>query len=111
MKTTDCLPIAVEVVCGLALICGYLWYRRGSALPWANRTVLAFALVLLAYGLFGLLSHWDHLGINAAWLGFLTRTRPVVGGIAIGLVVALILSGEFWRIGRRDTSTQDTQGQ
>lgn len=95
------IPVLIELVGSLILICGYLSYRRGVAAVWANRALLVFALFGFAYGLMGVLLYWNHFGLDADMLGVFARTRPQIGGVAVGIFVALIISGEMWRIGRR----------
>ena len=98
---TQNILIAVELIGSLILVGSYGNYRRGPAEPWANRTLLYGALLGLCYALIGALCDWYSFGLSKKIIAALAVARHGIGGVAVGLFISLILSGQLWIIGSR----------
>ena len=93
----DCIMI----IGSLILIFRCVFCRHGLAQSWAYRAFFTGALCILASGLMGLTHHWYDFGISKPTLTAIERIEPAIGGIAIGIFIALLFSGQFLKIGKR----------
>ncbi|MDO9541498.1 MAG: hypothetical protein Q7J98_04140 [Kiritimatiellia bacterium] len=89
-------PIIIELAGGLLLLCRYAFRRNRLSEVWLNRTVGCIGLTGLIYGIIGVFPHWHHFGLPHGQLAVLASLRPLIGGIAVGLFLSLILSGQIW---------------
>ena len=97
---------AVILIGSLILIGSYRTNRRGRAELWANRALLCLAICGLCYALIGVLYYWHSFGISQAALDRFATIRSDVGGVAVGIFVSLILSGQLWKIGSRQNNEE-----
>lgn len=91
----------LELLGSLLLIVAYGTYRRGPAEPWANRTLLYGALCGLGYALIGGVRHGHGFGLSSAATAALATAGHALGGVAVGLILSLVISGQLWKIGAR----------
>ena len=91
----------LELLGSLFLIVTYGAYRRGPADPWANRTLLYGALCGLGYALIGVVRHGHGFGLSPTATAALAAAGHAIGGVAVGLVLGLVISGQLWTIGAR----------
>ena len=91
----------LELFGSLLLIVAYGTYRRGPAEPWANRTLLYGALCGLGYAFIGVVRHWHGFGLSPAATAALATAGHALGGMAVGLILSLVISGQLWNIGAR----------
>ena len=92
---------ALELFGSLLLIVAYGTYRRGPAAPWANRTLLYGALCGLGYALIGVVRHGHGFGLSPTATAALASAGHALGGVAVGLILSLVISGQLWKIGAR----------
>lgn len=92
---------ALELLGSLLLVVAYGTYRRGPADPWANRTLLYGALCGLGYALIGIVHHGHGFGLSPTATAALATAGHAIGGVAVGLILSLAISGQLWKIGAR----------
>jgi hypothetical protein len=82
----------------LVLFGSVLWYRDASTL--IRRLYLALAIVGIAWAMLGIirLYHFVHF-THEAWM-IAQRVQTLLAGIALGLLLASVLSGDFWKVAR-----------
>jgi cell shape-determining protein MreD len=100
------MTLHVECYSGVAFASLYFFvsafrskYRNASR--WIRSLFCVFGLIGLAWSGFGfwLLFYSTHLGRQSYWS--LYHIKAILSGIALGILISLFLSEEFWRLARQ----------
>jgi multisubunit Na+/H+ antiporter MnhB subunit len=102
VNSTDAILFIAVVICGLVML-GYAF--RPQKLPlrrWSRNCWILLAVAMMTWGVLGWTSRRASLSEVAYWR--IDHAKTWAGGLATGIFVTLVISGEFARLFRRSPS-------
>lgn len=94
----------VILICGLLLVFWIVpyYYRHGKTERWVIRILFCLGLATICFTVMDVPLYWKHLNLAYPTVWAIYVTRDYIGGIAIGLFLSLLLSGQLWKIGKME---------
>src|ERR1035437_5330236 len=92
------VAISVEIIFALVFFCVYFWRGRQRLETWARHALLGMASAFLCFGIAGIIIHWHLITLSSHQFLVLTSVRSGIGGIGIGFLLSLLLSGQMQKI-------------
>ena len=90
----------LELSAGVVLIIKYLAgpYLYREAERWAMKAVLCAAVAFLLDGMMGAMIYWHLVRISSHQSMVAVSARSGIGGIAVGILLSLLLSGQMQKL-------------
>jgi len=94
-------PLVVFLIGGLApivLFASVLWYRDASG--WIRRLYFSLSVVALAWATLGIVRSYNLVHFTRNGWVIARYVETLLAGISLGLLIAALLSADFWKVNR-----------
>ncbi|MCX6993638.1 MAG: hypothetical protein NT011_10920 [Kiritimatiellaeota bacterium] len=94
------IAIVLELSAGVVLIIKYLAgpYLYREAERWVMKAVLCAGVAFLLCGMMGAMIYWHLVKISSHQFMVAASARSGIGGIAVGILLSLLLSGQIRKL-------------